>query len=313
MKLNVKTKIILIVIVILFFAVGANTLINNYFFKNEYSDALQSKTLVIGRDLELQLDRILALGIPLVNLIGFEKQCQEVISNYGDISNAMVVDINGKILFHNDPLQHGESLRDSNILNTIKDAEESIQISFTQEREYYNIIVPVFGMHNEHLGAVILELPTEAISNKTNKIMMISILIIILSSLIAVIVSIFLARSITYPLKKLIQGTHAIARGKLDFEIKPTSKDEIGELAQSFDDMRLGLKDRNDLLNSLLNTFKGKFGNLATILVRKNVQELIKKNPRIEKILPKSLGISVTKAKRLQREKARKKDKKLTK
>ena len=71
--------------------------------------------------------------------------------------------------------------------------------------------------------------------------------------------------------------------------------------------MRLGLKDRNQLLNSLLNTFKGKFGNLATILVRKNVQELVKKNPRIGKILPKSLGISITKAKKLQREREQEK------
>jgi len=55
----------------------------------------------------------------------------------------------------------------------------------------------------------------------------------------------------------------------------------------------LGLKDRNDLLDSLLKTFKGKFGNIATILVRKDVSELINKNPRIEKILPSYLRKSV--------------------
>ena len=49
-----------------------------------------------------------------------------------------------------------------------------------------------------------------------------------------------------------------------------------------------GIKDRDDLLNSLLKTFEGKFGKVARILVRKNVDELVKKNPRIEKILPKS-------------------------
>ncbi len=50
-----------------------------------------------------------------------------------------------------------------------------------------------------------------------------------------------------------------------------------------------GINDRDKLLNSLLKTFKGKFGNIATILVRKDVQEMVKKNPRIEKILPESL------------------------
>ncbi len=57
------------------------------------------------------------------------------------------------------------------------------------------------------------------------------------------------------------------------------------------------------MLNSLLNAFKGKFGNIATIIVRKNIQELVKKNPRIEKILPKNLGITISKAKKLSEEK----------
>jgi len=49
------------------------------------------------------------------------------------------------------------------------------------------------------------------------------------------------------------------------------------------------IADRDELLDSLLKTFEGKFGKVASILMRKNVNELIKKNPRIEKILPKSL------------------------
>ncbi|MBU2561175.1 MAG: HAMP domain-containing protein [Nanoarchaeota archaeon] len=115
-----------------------------------------------------------------------------------------------------------------------------------------------------------------------------------------VFVSLLISRSVTIHIKKLTEAAKNIHQGNLDFEIKIKSEDEIGELARTFDDMRLGLKDRNDLLNSLLKTFKGKFGNLATILVRKNVQELVEKNPRIKGILPKSLGISVEKAKTFQ-------------
>ena len=85
------------------------------------------------------------------------------------------------------------------------------------------------------------------------------------------------------------------------------SKDEIGELAETFDKMRLQLKqkealaikDRNDLLNSLLNTFKGKFGKVATVLVINSTRELMEKNSRIIKILPKSIADSIKKEKEL--------------
>ena len=51
------------------------------------------------------------------------------------------------------------------------------------------------------------------------------------------------------------------------------------------------------LLNTLLAAFKGKFGKIATILVRRNVQELVDNNPRIKGVLPKALSRSLSKRK----------------
>ncbi len=126
------------------------------------------------------------------------------------------------------------------------------------------------------------------------------------STLLAVIIAAFaasialglyIAHSISKPIQELAKASEEIKKGNLNYEIKVKSKDEIGELAETFDEMRLGLnldvKDRNELLNSLLNVFKGKFGRVATILMRKNIQELVDKNPRIKKILPKSFGTIV--------------------
>jgi HAMP domain-containing protein len=107
----------------------------------------------------------------------------------------------------------------------------------------------------------------------------------------------------TRPIRKLTEAAKRIKEGDLDHEVKIKSKDEAGELAKTFNEMRLGLKDRNDLLDSLLSAFKGKFGNLATILVRKNIEDMVRKNPRIRNILPKVLGTTVAKAEKLQKSK----------
>ena len=103
--------------------------------------------------------------------------------------------------------------------------------------------------------------------------------------LLVAIVSV-LAFKIRKPIYELMRAANAVAKGNLNYAIKPQGDDEIKQLAGAFNEMRLGLKDRNDLLNSLLKTFKGKFGKIAGIIVRKNVQELADKNPRILKIVP---------------------------
>ncbi len=64
---------------------------------------------------------------------------------------------------------------------------------------------------------------------------------------IAVLLSIFVAvvitRSIIVPTRKLIAVTNVISEGDLTAEIKIASKDEIGELAQSFSKMTTNLRD----------------------------------------------------------------------
>ncbi len=60
--------------------------------------------------------------------------------------------------------------------------------------------------------------------------------------LLAVVV--LIASTITGPLRRLAAQTSEIARGGLDVEILPTrSRDEVGELTASFENMRLALKE----------------------------------------------------------------------
>ena len=47
----------------------------------------------------------------------------------------------------------------------------------------------------------------------------------------------FLARSITSPIKRLVEGTEKIRKGDFSHKIPITSQDEIGDLAQSFNEM----------------------------------------------------------------------------
>ena len=65
-----------------------------------------------------------------------------------------------------------------------------------------------------------------------------------ISLILAITGAFFLAQGITSPLRKLVIGTEQIRSGNYDFHIQINSRDEIGLLAQSFNEMVLGLKER---------------------------------------------------------------------
>ena len=61
---------------------------------------------------------------------------------------------------------------------------------------------------------------------------------------ILLVVIIYIANSITRPLRALTHKTHDISSGNLDVELPPAkSRDEVGQLSESFNSMRLALKE----------------------------------------------------------------------
>jgi adenylate cyclase len=67
-----------------------------------------------------------------------------------------------------------------------------------------------------------------------------------LVTLVMVVISaIFVARSISNPIRRLTWGTKRVAEGDLSQKIEISTKNEIGDLAQSFNEMTEGLKERN--------------------------------------------------------------------
>jgi two-component system OmpR family sensor kinase len=63
----------------------------------------------------------------------------------------------------------------------------------------------------------------------------------LIAVVVALILGMILTRQITQPVRALSKGAHQIAKGKLDYRVNIKSKDEIGELAQSFNSMAVSL------------------------------------------------------------------------
>lgn len=67
----------------------------------------------------------------------------------------------------------------------------------------------------------------------------------IVALLVALVIGILLARTLTRPLRVLTSAAHRIAEGQLDQQVPVHSKDEIGQLAEAFNRMSRAVAQAN--------------------------------------------------------------------
>ncbi len=83
----------------------------------------------------------------------------------------------------------------------------------------------------------------------------------------AIWVALRVAAGITVPIRKLAEGTAAVAAGKFDYQIDEKSGDEVGVLVDSFNVMTRELKNSREQLEQEINYKKTILSNIDTGVV----------------------------------------------
>ncbi len=127
----------------------------------------------------------------------------------------------------------------TNILNAVSGTAQNRSYSSTDYADWA-VRIPV---KNDGFCIVYVKDSLEEMRSMNGMLLSIIIQALIIGVLIAVVLSFFLAKSISSPLQSLTHGTQLVASGEFSEEIDVKSSDEIGILAENFNDMRLKLKN----------------------------------------------------------------------
>jgi two-component system sensor histidine kinase BaeS len=90
--------------------------------------------------------------------------------------------------------------------------------------------------------------PERAFMSNLNRWILVSAAI---ATVLALVIGILLARTIAQPIRKLRTATQVIAGGDLGYQVTVRAKDELGELADSFNRMSADLAHSNDLRHQM--------------------------------------------------------------
>ncbi len=148
--MNLQKKSTVIVAVILFFIIAINTGVLTFVASTKYRNAILSKTTAVGESMQKELAKVLDLGVSIESLEGVNEKMSDLVSRDKAIGYAMVVNKDGKILFHNDAAKVGQELKDNASMKAVSSA-----VPLTQTVDsYYDLSFPLLNAVGNIQGVV---------------------------------------------------------------------------------------------------------------------------------------------------------------
>lgn len=155
---------------------------------------------------------------------------------------------NGKIIISQEKIEIEQKMPREVMEELSKEGDVVKRISSTPKgEEIYDfftpvligeVLVPIAQMGEEKIGGFVrVSLSLEEVAVQNRKMFLIGLVITILVILLGLMMSVFLAKRITEPIRQLTKEVEAISRGDFSRRIKIKTGDEIEDLGRTFNQM----------------------------------------------------------------------------
>ncbi|HEY7168044.1 MAG TPA: adenylate/guanylate cyclase domain-containing protein [Candidatus Binatia bacterium] len=202
------------------------------------TDEMTKRGLTIARDLAASAKNPLLTNDDLtLNLLVKDAMRDE------DVAYIAFADQDSKIVAHKDvslvgrPLERAAGLKpvtNDLLVQNYKDPKEGQLIDFAVPLEFSKV----------RLGALYLGFSQKSIERSLAQARNETLLITIMMILVGIAGAAGLSFVMTRPILRLVEGTKAIAAGNYTFFLKDSSRDEIGDLVESFNQMAKSLREK---------------------------------------------------------------------
>lgn len=238
--LNLQKKSIAIVAGVLFIVLVINTGVLTFIASGKYETAILSKTTAIGEGMQRELGKVLSLGVPVETLDGVNEKMSDLITRDKAIAYAMVVDVKGRVLFHNDPQNAGKSLTDKATRQAIGSSKPLIQ----KEGSFYDLSFPLLNAENKITATLRVGVHRAEIKAQLYALLLWALGISSLCFLLSLgLVHFSISKFITKPILIIEKAADKMASGDLTYVIDIEGHDELASLGKAINRMALNLKD----------------------------------------------------------------------
>lgn len=130
-------------------------------------------------------------------------------------------------------------------------AGDAVELLDLGGERFFAAATPILSRGGARRGVIVLLASYDEALRPSNRLRVALITILVLGLLLAFGVTGVLSRAITVPVGRLLRETERLGGGDLEHPIVPMREDEIGRLAESFEEMRVSLRvARADLIRA---------------------------------------------------------------
>ncbi|MFH1563379.1 MAG: ATP-binding protein [Nitrospirota bacterium] len=256
-RVSIKTKLAFFSSILMV----AVAIVLSWYFLTSASNLLHNELRKKGIEVVRNLSYTGREGILTKNLFKELNPLIEATMCDQDIAYVAVVDRDGRVLAHSKPKEIGHIYEDevtkgaflSKEPACLKEAQGIITIGAVVEigKKGKTLLEMTEEMEQEKkgpIGVILIGVSLKNLYLKMNNILKISLPITIGLIIIGIIFAFLFSTRITNPISTLTETSHAISTGDLRRRVNVKTNDEIGELADSFNQMATNLKKTMDEL-----------------------------------------------------------------
>ena len=238
MKLN--AKLVMIMLSLLIIAMLTLFIMNQY-TQNELVHEIQESSTEVSKAIQISVEDLTSDTNATPSRL---KEYLKGARNKG-INEINIISNEGEIINSSDPAKVGKR-------REVKKTETGLKASRIGKgvpnapQHPYDLVVPVI-VGDEQLGYVQINLLLDNIRNIQRENFLKRLVATALIFMFGIFLTIFLARRYTDPINRLAQGVKKVSAGDLSVTFPVESTDEIGELAESFNEMVEQLRERESL------------------------------------------------------------------
>lgn len=181
------------------------------------------------------------------------------VSHYPDLRHAIVLDLNGQVLAHNNPTLRGQYLHDLPLQAELKILQHSSSM--------VDVISPVI-LSSKQVGWVRIGLGSDSLNTKLAMIMRDGIFYILIAISLSIVLASLAARYLTRRLDAIQQVADKVQHGTTDFRVSISGTDEAAKLARQFNAMLDTLSQREQALKASESQFRTLVQNIPEIVYR---------------------------------------------
>jgi len=230
-----------LIALMLFLSISLSTILTFLYYQTERSIYSEFENYIaeLSKGIQVGVEGVTSSGLPE------EKRLQNYLQklNTKGVKEISLISNSDKIISSTNPEKVGTWISKAK-KELIFKAELGQPV--TGAEQYYDVIVPVIA-GDKHYGYIHLTVNTEDFASQMRSKAVKRILVTVAVFSVGIILTVILARRYTKPIEDIVQAARNVAAGDLTQELHPGRKDEIGELARSFNYMVGKLREEREL------------------------------------------------------------------